>query len=258
MTNKSNITSTNLYGLIGYPLSHSYSKQYFNEKFEREKINAFYEAFPLQTIDELPELIQRYPNLRGLNVTIPYKQKVIKFLHSLSFSTQMIGAVNTIKIKRSNGNVFLHGYNTDAAGFEATLLNVAKNNTHLEALILGTGGSASAVRYVLRKNGIIFRSVSRLGLKSDQMTYPMVTQSAIEKYKIIINTTPLGMFPNLNEAPDIPYQYLTESHILIDLIYNPEETLFLKHGREKGATLINGKQMFLSQATEAWKIWQKK
>ncbi|MDP3441239.1 MAG: shikimate dehydrogenase [Ignavibacteria bacterium] len=246
-----------LYGLIGKPLSHSFSKKYFTEKFDNEGISAKYELFPLETIEELPELIRLNPDLKGLNVTIPYKQSVNPYLSEIDKVARIIGAVNTIKIKRKNGKPYLIGYNTDAIGFEQTLKSILKKEKHPKALILGTGGSANAVRYVLRKHGIFFRSVSRTGLKSEQITYPMITKSTMCFYKLIINTTPLGMYPNISEAPDIMYDTINMNHILIDLIYNPEETLFLQRGKQYGAKTVNGMQMLMSQAEASWKIWNK-
>lgn len=246
-----------LYGLLGKPLSHSYSKRYFEAKFERENIAARYELFPLDTIESLPELLLKHPELKGLNVTIPYKQQVIKYLDYIDHAAKMIGAVNTIAIQHKNGKKKLTGYNTDAPGFEKVLTDVLPKNCRIDALVLGTGGAAKAVRYVLRKKGIVYRLVSRKGLKVDQLTYSMITRSMIQKYKLIINTTPLGMYPNLDETPDIPYEYITKEHTLIDLIYNPEETKFLKSGREMQANTANGLSMFYNQAEEAWKIWNK-
>ncbi|PKP54253.1 MAG: shikimate dehydrogenase [Bacteroidetes bacterium HGW-Bacteroidetes-1] len=244
-----------LFGLIGKSLSHSFSKKYFTNKFEEEKIHAQYELFPLESIDLLTELIFNNPNLKGLNVTIPFKQEVIHFLDEIDVSAKMIGAVNTITIRHINGKSILRGYNTDAVGFEKTLKKLNPNPVGLRALILGTGGAAQAVRYVLRKNGVLFRSVSRINLKSDQLTYHLITASIISKYKLIINTTPVGMYPKIDEAPEIPYHLLTKDHCLIDLIYNPCETLFLKKGRENGAITVNGIEMFENQAEEAWTIW---
>jgi shikimate dehydrogenase len=248
---------TKLFGLIGYPLSHSYSKKLFTEKFGKLKIDAKYELFPLESIKEFPALIENNPELTGLNVTIPYKQDVMTYLDEIDFAAKMIGAVNTISIKRIKGKPYLKGYNTDACGFEQTLTSLVKPDTKIKALLLGAGGAARSVRYILRKNGIPFRSVGRHNLKTDQLIYGLITSSIIDQYKLIINTTPVGMYPSIDRAPEIPYQYIGNEHILIDLIYNPEETLFLKKGKEKGALTANGTKMFVLQAEEAWKIWQK-
>lgn len=247
-----------LFGLIGNPLTHSYSKRYFESKFEREKISARYELFPISSIEELPDLLHNNPELKGLNVTIPYKQEIIKHLDFIDHSARVIGAVNTVSIKKKNGKTILTGYNTDAHGFEMVLNDVIPKNERKDALILGSGGAAKAVRYVLRKRGVVYRLVSRQGLKVDQLTYSMITRSVMQKYKLIINTTPLGMYPNIDESPDIPYKYISKDHILIDLIYNPEETKFLNAGRILKATTANGLTMFYQQAEAAWKIWNKK
>jgi shikimate dehydrogenase len=246
-----------LYGLIGNPISHSYSKKYFSEKFMKEGIAAQYELYQLEDIQQITDLISNNPKLKGLNVTIPFKQSVIQFLDEVDQSAKLIGAVNTISIRRKNGKTVLRGHNTDAAGFEKTLETLLPQRFNLRALILGTGGAAKAVKYIFRRKGIPFRSVSRHGLKSEQITYAMLTKSIMDSYKLIINASPIGMYPNIHEAPDIPYHFLTKDHILIDLIYNPSETLFLHKGDEMGSSTANGMTMFVNQAEEAWKIWSK-
>mgnify|MGYP001191819093 CR=1 FL=1 len=249
---------TVLYGLIGKPLGHSLSSKYFNAKFEAQKTDAHYDLFPLENINELPQLIEAHPNLAGLNVTIPYKQEVISYLDEIDFAAKMIGAVNTISVRRVAGKVILKGFNTDAFGFEETLkTTITQRPPGMKALVLGTGGAARAVRYILRKCGVPFRSVGRTYLKSDQLIYGLVTPSIIQEYKLIINTTPAGMYPDLDDAPEIPYDYITQDHILVDVIYNPEITKFLQYGLDKGAIIANGKKMFILQAEAAWKIWQK-
>lgn len=245
------------YGLIGNPVSHSFSKKYFTEKFLREGISAQYELYQLDDIQEVYDLVTDKPDLKGLNVTIPFKQSVLRLLDEVDQSAKLIGAVNTISIKRKNGKAVLKGYNTDAAGFERTLDTVLKKPYNIRSLILGTGGASKAVKYIFRKQGIAFRSVSRSGLKSEQITYGMLTKSIINNYNLIVNTSPVGMFPKIDEAPDLPYHFLTNKHILIDLIYNPSETLFLQKGSEMGAATANGMTMFTNQAEEAWKIWSK-
>lgn len=247
---------TAVYGLIGKPLSHSYSKKHFTARFDANNLDARYELFPLDNIAELPLLIEANPDLRGLNVTIPYKQEVMSYLDEIDFGAKVIGAVNTIAIKRLKNKVILKGYNTDAYGFELTLNSVIKPDTNIKALVLGTGGAARAVRYVLRKTGIPFRSVGRHNLKSDQLIYGLITPPVMDQYKLIINTTPVGMYPNIDQAPDIPYHLIGNEHVLIDAIYNPEETLFLKKGKERGAKTANGVMMFVMQAEASWKIWQ--
>ena len=250
---------TTLFGIIGKPLGHSLSKVHFCGKFAAEHLDANYELFPIESIQELPQLIESYPNLRGFNVTIPYKQEVLSYLDEIDFAAKMIGAVNTVSVKRNlNGKTILKGYNTDAFGFEETLRSLEDRIHKSKALVLGTGGAARAVRYVLRKWGIPFRSVGRTFLKSDQLIYGLITAPIMEEYKLIINTTPLGMYPSVNEAPDIPYELLGPDHTLIDVIYNPEITRFLQHGIDAGATVANGKKMFILQAEAAWKIWQTK
>lgn len=246
-----------LYGLIGNPISHSYSKKYFTEKFFREGISAQYELYQLEDIQQIVELISGNPLLKGLNVTIPFKQSVLQFLDEIDQSAKLIGAVNTISIKRKNGKIILRGHNTDAAGFETTINTLLAKPFNFRALILGTGGASKAVKYIFRKKGIPFKAVSRIGLKSEQLTYAMLTKSIIDSYKLIINTSPIGMFPHIDEAPEIPYHFLTDEHILVDLIYNPTETLFLHKGTEMGCSTANGMTMFINQAEEAWKIWSK-
>ncbi len=239
-----------LFGLIGYPLTHSFSKKYFTEKFEREGLkDCRYENFQIASIEELRSILSQ-PGLEGLNVTIPYKEKVISFLDQSSDAVKKIKACNCIKIK--NGKLL--GYNTDIAGFEKSLKKNWNPFLHSHALILGTGGAAKAVKYVLDKFDVKYRKVSRKP-SADSYSYEQLTRSIISKYKLIINTTPLGMYPNVVEAPPIPYEFLTPEHFLFDLIYNPEETLFLKKGRERGAFVQNGYDMLVLQAEENWRIW---
>ena len=237
-----------LYGLIGFPLDHSFSKKYFTEKFKLQGIeDCRYDLFPLTDLDELPALLNQNPNLVGLNVTIPYKKTVIKYLQQ-SFIPAEISACNCIKIMEGN----LAGYNTDITGFERSLLSHVKDR-NIQALILGNGGAAEAVKFVLHKMGIHFKIVSRNG--NDDLTYKEFNKKIIQESLLIINTTPVGTFPEIDSCPDIPYQFLTAQHILFDLIYNPAKTLFLKKGEEKGATIINGSEMLIIQAEESWKIW---
>ncbi|MBS1598605.1 MAG: shikimate dehydrogenase [Bacteroidetes bacterium] len=241
------------FGLIGYPLSHSFSQKYFSEKFRKENItDCVYENFSFPSIDVLPGLISSQPDLVGLNVTIPYKQQVIPFLDYSNDVVQRIAACNCIHIR--NGKLF--GYNTDVFGFEQSL----KKNLqpyHTKALILGTGGAAKAVEYVLEKNGISYKIVSRNPLvhSKKHIGYDQVSPSLINEYYLIINTTPLGMYPNVEQCPPLPYDSLSPRHYLFDLIYNPDKTLFLRKGAEKGAVIQNGAQMLVVQAEESWKIW---
>lgn len=240
----------NLFGLIGFPLSHSFSKKYFTEKFEKEGMQQYvYENFPIPIMSELSKIIS-LPGLSGLNVTIPYKEQVIPYLFRASTLVQKIKACNCIKIEDGK----LYGFNTDIAGFENSLSGKLNTSVHKQALILGTGGSAKAVKYVLEKKGISFKNVSRKP-SADNLSYEQVTEEVILDHQLIINTTPLGLFPNVVEAPPIPYQFITKSHFLFDLIYNPEKTLFLKKGEEQGAMIQNGHEMLVLQAEENWKIW---
>lgn len=238
------------FGLIGYPLGHSFSKGYFAEKFAREGIeDASYDNFELSDIAQFPTLVQSQPNLVGLNVTIPYKQAVIPYLGELDAAAQQIGAVNTIKF--TNGRLL--GYNTDYVGFRDSLKPLLKPN-HTKALILGTGGSSKAVEYALGLLGIQHRYVSREP-KDGQLSYGQLTETLMQEYTLIINTTPLGMHPNVDACPDIPYHHLTPKHLLYDLVYNPAETQFLAKGRAVGADTKNGLQMLGLQAEAAWGIW---
>lgn len=240
------------FGLIGYPLSHSFSPAYFFKKFETEGyFDCAYETFPIKSIEELIPLLQNNPDLEGLNVTIPYKKDVIPFLQNCTEAVKQMGACNCIRIQ----NNVLTGYNTDVTGFEKSLLPKL-TPAHNKALILGTGGAAAAVEFVLRKLQIQFLFVSRSSQPGkNNLTYKEVNDKILKEYKLIINTTPLGMYPDVNECPDIEYEYLTKDHYLYDLIYNPEETLFLKKGAEKGAITKNGSDMLIIQAEESWKIW---
>ena len=239
-----------LFGLIGYPLAHSFSKKYFTEKFEKERLaDCAYENFPIVSIEKFKSILQNYPQLKGLNVTIPYKEQVISFLDETSETVKAINACNCIKF--FNGKLI--GHNTDAIAFERSLQKELQPH-HKKALILGTGGSAKAVEFVLKKMNIECRAVSRKE-GEENLSYGQVTPSMIEEYRLIINTTPLGMFPDIAHAPLIPYEALTNEHFLFDLIYNPEKTLFLQRGEEKGATIKNGLEMLIVQAEESWRIW---
>ena len=245
-----------IYGLVGKSLTHSFSKDFFEQKFQKEQINdVCYLNFELDDIEQLPDLIKSEPNIHGLNVTIPYKISVCRFLTSVDKGAKFIGAVNTIKVIRKNDNIELHGYNTDAYGFYHSLHPFIKKH-HKKALILGTGGAAKAVAYVMNRFGISIQEVTRNPLKSNQMSYRMIDLETIRSHNIIINTTPLGMYPNTDSYAHIPYEFLTDDHILFDLIYNPSETLFLQNGKKHGAVTINGLEMLQLQAERAWEIWQ--
>jgi len=242
-------SSVKTLGLIGYPLSHSFSKKYFAEKFERENINDWqYDLFPLERIELIPELLKKHPSLIGLNVTIPYKEAVIPYLNEVHESAAF-GAVNTIKIDGKK----LTGYNTDVYGFEHSLKPLLKKH-HKAALILGTGGAAKAVAAVFARLGIEFKYVSRTP-SAGQFSYKNINNNTINNYTLIVNTTPLGMYPNTDACPDIPYQSLTSRHILYDLVYNPNVTTFLKNGKKQDTYIKNGLEMLYLQAEKAWAIW---
>lgn len=240
------------YGLIGYPLSHSFSKKYFQEKFQKEHINASYDLYELENIGKLPELIKNQ-NLNGLNVTIPFKQTVIPFLDKLSYTAEKTGAVNCIKINNSKGKKVLTGHNTDVYGFKQSIKPFLESK-HERALILGTGGASKAVAYVLKEIGIDCLFVSRNDAPNT-IAYNNVNEYVIKAHLLIVNTTPLGMHPKTEACPELPYSTITSEHLLYDLVYNPGETLFLKKGKEKGAVTMNGISMLHLQAEKSWEIF---
>jgi shikimate dehydrogenase len=245
------------YGLIGYPLNHSFSEKYFSGKFQREKIkDCEYKLFPIQNIDELPRLIKEVPDLSGLNVTLPYKQAVIPFINEMDVLAKNVGAVNTIKIIRTGSKIFLKGYNTDAFAFQESIRPLLKPH-HKAALILGNGGAAKAIQralvYGLNIDHIMY--VSRNSSSIGMLKYAELDQKTIDYYKLIINTTPVGMSPDVNTFPPIPYNFLTSEHLLYDLVYNPPETVFLRKGKESGAHVKNGLEMLYLQAEKSWKVW---
>jgi shikimate dehydrogenase len=244
------------YGLIGFPLGHSFSKGYFSAKFKKENIkDCEYNNYPIKNIESLRDLIIQQSELVGLNVTIPYKEAVIQFLDEIDTDAFEIGAVNTIKIYRSEKNkIKLKGFNTDVFGFEAPLRKELKP-FHQKALILGTGGAAKAVAWVLKSLGLDYLYVSRKPKHENTISYKELTDEIIESHKVIINTSPIGMFPNINVKPNINYEVISDKHILYDLIYNPEKTMFLKEGEIKKAITINGLPMLYMQAEKAWEIW---
>ena len=242
------------YGLIGYPLTHSFSKRYFTEKFERENIDSTYENFEIDSIDKFPEIIKNNPEIIGLNVTIPYKEQVIPFLDELNDSAREIGAVNTVKITRTGSDIHLKGFNTDTFGFEKSLKPLLKPH-HKKALILGTGGASKALKYVLTKLGIEYISASIEELKENEIRYDDIDEAMMADRLLIIHATPLGTFPKTDACANIPYHLITGKHLLFDLVYNPEVTLFLKKGAERGATIKNGYDMLLGQADRAYEIW---
>jgi shikimate dehydrogenase len=239
------------FGLIGKKLGHSFSKRYFSEKFAKEGIvDAVYELYELPEIAHFPELLAREPELEGLNVTVPYKETVMPYLDELDESASQIGAVNTIKISEGKTT----GYNTDFIGFRDTLQRFYPVEAGGKALVLGTGGAAKAVWAALQTLGIAYASVSR-NPRENELGYAAITPEVLQAYRLIINTTPLGMAPDTASSPAIPYQALTPDHYLYDLVYNPEETLFLQKGRAANAKALNGLPMLYAQADAAWQIW---
>lgn len=239
------------YGLIGHPLKHSQSRFYFNEKFEYEGLDCRYQHFDLKTLDELQEVMETYPDLCGFNVTIPYKEAIIALLDEIDETAKQVGAVNVVKITKGK----LKGYNTDVYGFEQLLNRAINGKTITHALVLGTGGASKAVQYVLKQKGIPYSTVSRNAEKGDY-SYDTLSDEVLHQNHLIINTTPLGMAPQVDAFPDLHYQALSNKHILIDLIYNPKETAFMELGKTWGAKVYNGMQMFEEQAKKTWEIWQ--
>lgn len=241
----------NLYGLIGYPLGHSFSKQYFTEKFEKEGLeDCFFELYPLKSISDFNLLVQSTPSLKGLAVTIPYKESVMPFLHSVSSEARKIGAVNCIEVL----NEGLRGHNTDVVGFEQSFVPDLQHH-HTKALVLGTGGASKAVQYVLNKLDIPFLLVSRSKKDAGTITYDAIDENILKEYTVIINCTPLGMSPSEMEKPPLPYEHISFIHYLYDLVYKPAETQFLMEGKKRDAIVKNGYDMLIIQAEENWKIW---
>lgn len=241
------------YGLIGYPLGHSFSRNYFNEKFENEGINARYLNFEIPTIDSLTEVLDLNPELRGLNVTIPYKERVMSFLDSISPEARAIGAVNVIKVTRKGNKTVLKGYNSDVIGFTRSIEPLLEPY-HRRALILGTGGAAKAVNYGLKSLGLETIYVSRYE-RPGTIQYGKLGPDDVRDYNVIINCTPCGMYPHADECPPLPYDAMDTHTLLYDLIYNPDETLFMKRGLAQGATVKNGLEMLLLQAFASWEFW---
>lgn len=238
------------FGLIGYPLSHSFSKKYFTEKFAAEEISGCnYELYPIESIDLFPSLLQDINGLEGLNVTIPYKESVLPFLHEQSTAVQEIGACNCICIR--NGKLI--GYNTDVVGFRQSIEPLLQSH-HRNALVLGTGGAAKAVVWVLKQLGIAFSYVSRTKAEG-VWGYDDITAEVLKNYPLVINTTPLGMQPNVLAKPSLPYEAVTEDFLFYDLVYNPDKTAFLEAAEQQGAVIKNGADMLIIQAEESWKIW---
>ena len=245
------------YGLIGYPLGHSFSISYFNQKFADEDIDATYENFEISSIDQLQEVLDTNPNLKGLNVTIPYKEKVMEFLDNITPEAQAIGAVNVIRISHEGRKIRLKGYNSDVIGFTKSIETMLDKKWHKKALILGTGGASKAVNYGLRSLGLETVFVSRYE-RPGTIQYDKITPDVIKEYNVIVNCTPLGMFPHTDECPQLPYEAMDRHTILYDLIYNPDETLFMKRGARYGAEVKNGLEMLLLQAFVSWEFWHEK
>ena len=245
------------YGLIGYPLGHSFSISYFNQKFADEGINAKYENYEIASIDELTEILDSTPELRGLNVTIPYKEKVIPFLDSISPEARAIGAVNVIRVTHEKNKTILKGFNSDVIGFTQSIEPMIDKKWHKKALILGTGGASKAISYGLKSLGIEPVFVSRYE-RPNTIQYEMITPEVVKEYNVIVNCTPLGMYPNTDICPNLPYEAMDNHTILYDRIYNPDQTLFMRKGQERGADVKNGLEMLLLQAFASWEFWNGK
>ncbi|MDO6598090.1 shikimate dehydrogenase [Oceanihabitans sp. 2_MG-2023] len=241
------------FGLIGKNIDYSFSQSYFTAKFKAEEItDANYQNFDLESITDFPSLLED-SNIKGFNITIPYKELIIPYVDKLDKNAKKIGAINTIKFTKKGK---LKGYNTDYYGFKNSLLPHLKPH-HTSALILGTGGASKAIAYALKKLNISYTYVSRNATKENQISYQQLTETILKKNTIIVNCTPLGTYPDIKACPNIPYQAITEKHLLFDLIYNPEESTFLKYGKQKKATIINGYKMLQLQAEKSWQIWNK-
>ena len=253
------------YGLIGYPLGHSFSRKFFTEKFEKEGIDAQYLNFEIPSIEEFPKIIESHPDLRGLNVTIPYKQQVMQYLDDISPEAKAIGAVNVVKVSPQlstvnsklstlNSKPTLTGYNSDVIGFVNSIRPLLKPH-HQKALILGTGGASKAIHYGLtEKLGLETLFISRTA-REGMITYDDIDASVLKEYEVIVNCSPVGMYPHVDECPALPYEVMNEHHLLYDLVYNPLETLFMKKGAAQGATVKNGLEMLHLQAIASWEFW---
>ncbi len=244
------------YGLIGFPLGHSFSISYFNQKFADEGIDAVYENFEISTVDTFLEIVESDPNLRGMNVTIPYKEKIMPYLDTISPEARAIGAVNVVRIVRDGSGLTLKGYNSDVIGFTQSIEPLLEKY-HKKALILGTGGSSKAIDYGLRSLGLETVFVSRYE-RPGTIQYEKITPEVIREYNVIVNCTPCGMYPHTDECPQLPYEAMDNRTILYDLIYNPDETLFMRKGAAQGATVKNGLEMLLLQAFASWEFWNGK
>ena len=241
------------FGLIGYPLSHSFSKKFFSTKFLNEAISANYTNYEISSIKSFPQLFIDY-KIDGLNVTIPYKEAVIPFLDELDEISSDIGSVNTIVALNKNGVNFLKGFNTDVYGFQQSIRSLLKSH-HQKAWILGTGGASKSIEYVLKKYGLTVNFISRNKKSANIFNWKEINESMVKQHGLIVNTTPLGMFPNENVLIPFPYEFLNDNHLVVDLIYNPKETLFLKRSKLNNAQTLNGEKMLINQALKSWEIW---
>ncbi len=241
------------YGLIGYPLEHSFSIGYFNEKFQSENIDAVYENFEIASIEDLQEVLATNPELRGLNVTIPYKEKVMSYLDHITPEARAIGAVNVIQVQHKGSKIFLKGFNSDVIGFTRSIEPMLER-FHKKALVLGTGGAAKAVHFALKALGLEAVYVSRYE-RPGTIQYERITPDVIHEYNVIVNCTPLGMYPHVSDCPPLPYEAMDSHNLLYDLIYNPDQTLFMQKGAARGATVKNGLEMLLLQAFASWEFW---
>ena len=245
------------YGLIGYPLGHSFSRSFFTKKFQEEKIDAEYLNFEIPEVSTLLRIIQEHPHLKGVNVTLPHKVAVIPLLHELSPEAAAIGAVNVIRITHTpTGETYLKGFNSDVIGFTDSIRPLLKSY-HRKALVLGTGGASKAICRGLENLGIEWTYVSR-NSGPDRLTYSQLTPMILKEYTVIVNCSPVGMYPKVDQCPSLPYEYLTASHLLYDIVYNPTTTLFMKRGAEQGATVKNGIEMLERQAIASWELWNAK
>lgn len=242
------------YGLIGYPLGHSFSRKYFTEKFAHDNIDAEYLNFEIESVSGLRDIIEKHASLRGLNVTIPHKQSVIPMLDNLDSTAAEIGAVNVIKISRTGtGEILLKGYNTDVTGFKESISPMLKTWND-KALILGTGGVSKAINYALKSMGLKTLFVSRTP-REGVITYKDLNRNILDDYTVVVNASPVGMYPHVDEAPDIPYEYLSKRHVIFDTIYNPQTTKLMEYSARKGAKVKSGMEMLIGQAEAAWRIW---
>ena len=244
------------YGLIGYPLGHSFSIGYHNQRFADEGINAKYVNFEIPSIEQIIEVLSQNPDLKGLNVTIPYKEKVLEYLDYISPEARAIGAVNVIRVIHEGSKIILRGYNSDVIGFTQSIEPMLESH-HKKALVLGTGGASKAVAYGLKSLGVEPVLVSRYE-RPDTIQYERITPDVVHEYNVIVNCTPVGMYPHSEECPPLPYDAMDHHNILYDLIYNPDETLFMRRGREMGAEVKNGLEMLLLQAFASWEFWHEK